>query len=75
MTQIIDEDPMSIRDFCERMDFSESKVRRLIRHGCESISGRIVRLECVLTESGMKTSLSAYKRFLIQLNTPAEDEQ
>jgi len=63
------EDVMSIREFSDKMGFSDSKVRRLIKHGCEAIDGRIVRLETIITEAGIKISPNAYKNFLRALNT------
>lgn len=67
------EDGLTIRDFSDRMGFSETKVRRLIKHGCEAIDGRIVRLGTFITEAGMKTSVRAYKRFLQELNQSKEE--
>ena len=67
------ENVMSIREFSDKMGFSDSKVRRLIKHGCEAIDGRIVRLETIITEAGIKITPSAYKNFLRALNTSKGD--
>lgn len=67
------EDSVSLREFARTMGFSDSKVRRLINHGCEAVDGRIVRLESFITEAGRRTSIDSYRRFLVALNKTKEE--
>lgn len=69
---IFDEELLTMKMFCEEMGFSCTKVHRMIKSGHEAVDGRIVRLESVITETGRKTSIAAYRRFLIDLNTDKE---
>lgn len=67
--KILDEDPCTVNELASHLGCSVSKVRRLVTHGAIAIDDRVVRLETIVTESGMKTSVDAYRRFQIELNT------
>ena len=73
--QNLDEELLSIAEFSELIGFSQSKVRRMIRNGTEAIDGRVVKMDHLYTESGLKVTPGAYKKFLLQLNTREQNDQ
>lgn len=66
--QLIDEKLYSATDLAKILDCSATKVRRLMNDGSPAIDGRVVYLQSILTESGKKTSIEAYRRFQVELN-------
>jgi plasmid maintenance system antidote protein VapI len=75
--KILSEDHMSIKEMAESLGCSDAKIRNLIERGACAIDGRVVRLGVAWTESGRRSSLEAYRRFQLELNTIKEsaDEQ
>ena len=61
---------LSIAELAKQIGKHDSSVRRLVHCGCSSLSGAKIYLECIRTESGLRTSLEAYYRFIDDLNNP-----
>lgn len=66
--QLVGEKLYSATDLAKILDCSETKVRRLMTEGSAAIDGRTVCLQTILTESGRRTSVEAYRRFQVELN-------
>lgn len=59
---------MSLGQLAKAIGCSYQKVLSLVRTGRKCVDGRIATLDAVRTESGMSSSLQAYRRFQIELN-------
>ncbi|MAT51120.1 MAG: hypothetical protein CMK32_08050 [Porticoccaceae bacterium] len=70
--KILQENPCSINELAALLGCSVSKIHRLTTTGATAIDGRTVVLDIVRTESGKKTSLGAYQRFQLELNSRKE---
>lgn len=68
-SKIFDEEQCSIGELASKLGCSVSKIHRLVTTGASAIDGRTVRLAIIRTEAGRKTSVDAYRRFQIELNT------
>jgi len=71
---IPEEDRLSAQELADYLGCSASKIYKIIRVGAKAIDGRFVTLETVLTETGKRTSIDAYRRFQVKLNQTLEDE-
>jgi len=67
---MLDEELMSLHEMAKHLGKSYQLVLSLTKHGRTGLNGDRIKLEFVLTESGKKTSLQAYRRFLERLNDP-----
>lgn len=71
--QILQEDHRSVDEMANLLGCSSTKIRNLIVRGSTAIDGRVVKLGVAFTESGRRTSLEAYRRFQIDLNTRRDE--
>ena len=74
-SQIFNEEQCSINELAGKLGCSVSKIHRLATVGASAIDGRVVRLAIIRTETGRKTSVGAYRRFQIELNTREDSNE
>jgi predicted transcriptional regulator len=74
-SQIFNEEQCSINELAGKLGCSVSKIHRLVTVGAPAIDGRFVRLAIIRTEAGRKTSVEAYRRFQIELNTREDADE
>lgn len=59
---------LTLKELARELDLSYNTVNRMATNGTTSVRGNVVRLECVKTTSGKKTSIEAYYRFIGKIN-------
>lgn len=71
---VLDENKLSLSQLAKELKCSDSKIYKIYKRGATAIDGRTVYLETILTETGLKSSLEAYHRFHVELNTDRSGE-
>ena len=68
MIDVQKEKLLTFAQLAKELDVSYNTINRMVDKGTESVGGSVVKLACVKTPSGRKTSLEAYYRFLGKIN-------
>lgn len=71
---VLEENKLSLSQMARELGCSDSKIYKIYKRGATAIDGRTVYLETILTEAGRKSSLEAYHRFHLELNTDRSGE-
>lgn len=68
MIDVTKEKLMPLSDLARQLDVSYNTVNRMILFGRKNLQGEIVKMECLNTPSGRRTTIEAYYRFIGKLN-------
>lgn len=68
MIDVKKEKLIPLSDLARSLGVSYNTVNRMVSTGRKNLQGEMVKLECLNTQSGRRTTIEAYYRFIGKLN-------